>query len=82
MVAAFAAKELWAQEPYCYQDLASDTNFGNIECDAGEGKGCAEAGKLVVEICSRCKDPDTGDWSPCPEFTSSVEDFTYRKLLN
>jgi hypothetical protein len=82
IVAAFAAKELWAQEPYCYQDTAKYINYGNGECDAGEGNGCAEASKRAIEICLRCQDPDTGDWSPCPDLASSVEGSTYGKLIH
>jgi hypothetical protein len=82
IVAAFSAKELWAQESYCYQDTAKYINYRNGECDAGEGNGCAEASKRAIEICPRCQDPETGDWSPCPDFPSSVEGSTYGKLLH
>jgi len=39
IVAVFAAKELWAKEPCCYQDTAKYINYGNGEATLGKATG-------------------------------------------
>jgi hypothetical protein len=40
IVAAFAAKELWAQEPYCYQDTAKYINMETANRHGGRQQVC------------------------------------------